>query len=70
MLEEVRFRKVLLVGENFREPLLCQHELYTLIQVGRELASQQISEGHRLLIAGEMGIGNTSASSALVTAIT
>lgn len=54
----------------FVEDAMTEEEALAAIKVGCELASQQISEGHRLLIAGEMGIGNTSASSALVAAIT
>lgn len=45
-------------------------EVEEAIAVGRKLAAEMIARGHRLLITGEMGIGNTSASSALVAAFT
>lgn len=56
---------------NFlREDAMTIQEAEEAIAVGRKLASKKIAEGHRLLITGEMGIGNTSSSSALVAALT
>ncbi|ARK29452.1 nicotinate-nucleotide--dimethylbenzimidazole phosphoribosyltransferase [Halalkalibacter krulwichiae] len=56
---------------NFlHEDAMTEEEALTALTVGREVAGTYIEKGHRLLITGEMGIGNTSASSALVAALT
>lgn len=69
--QPIAHHKIRLGTRNFlEEDAMTKEETLAAIAVGRELASQQISQGHRLLITGEMGIGNTSASSALVAAIT
>ncbi|MFC0558168.1 nicotinate-nucleotide--dimethylbenzimidazole phosphoribosyltransferase [Halalkalibacter alkalisediminis] len=56
---------------NFlREDAMTEEEALAAIAVGKEIANDLILKGHRLLITGEMGIGNTSASSALVACLT
>lgn len=55
---------------NFlHEDAMTEEEALNAIAIGRKLAKEAISKGHRLLITGEMGIGNTSASSALVACL-
>ncbi|MBU8907818.1 nicotinate-nucleotide--dimethylbenzimidazole phosphoribosyltransferase [Desertibacillus haloalkaliphilus] len=52
---------------NFLEEDAMTHsEAREAIEVGLEVAEALIHSGHRLLIIGEMGIGNTTASSALL----
>ncbi|WP_227935044.1 nicotinate-nucleotide--dimethylbenzimidazole phosphoribosyltransferase [Alkalihalobacillus deserti] len=56
---------------NFlHEDAMTEEEALAAISVGKEIAKESIMKGHRLLITGEMGIGNTSASSALVACLT
>jgi len=49
-----------------REPAMSEAECATAINVGREQASLAIHEGANLLIAGDMGIGNTTASACII----
>ena len=57
-------------GNFLHEDAMTEEEAASAVEIGRQLAVAQIEKGHRLLITGEMGIGNTSASSALTAAIT
>lgn len=50
------------------EPAMTDDELDQAIDTGRRIALDAISKGYTLLAVGEMGIGNTSAASA-ITAI-
>lgn len=69
--QPIGHHKIRFGTRNFlKEDAMTEEETLAAIAVGRELALEQINKGHRLLITGEMGIGNTSASSALVAAIT
>ena len=54
----------------FREPALSIDELHQALEVGFTLAEQAAHSGVALLAAGEMGIGNTTAASAITSAIT
>jgi nicotinate-nucleotide--dimethylbenzimidazole phosphoribosyltransferase len=40
------------------------------VEVGIEVADRLVEDGHRLLVAGDLGIANTTASAALVAAFT
>jgi nicotinate-nucleotide--dimethylbenzimidazole phosphoribosyltransferase len=40
------------------------------IEIGRDVARRAIDAGARLLVTGEMGIGNTTASAAIIAALT
>jgi nicotinate-nucleotide--dimethylbenzimidazole phosphoribosyltransferase len=52
------------------EPAMSEAELLAALQVGLDLAAQAGADGVRLLGLGEMGIGNTTAASALTAAVT
>ncbi|WP_100406895.1 nicotinate-nucleotide--dimethylbenzimidazole phosphoribosyltransferase [Bacillus solitudinis] len=57
--------------KNFlHEDAMTEEEAQAAVTVGRSVAATCIEEGHRVLITGEMGIGNTTASSALIAAFT
>lgn len=50
-----------------REPALTVDEFRAAFAVGRAAAARAIASGARILIAGEAGIGNTTASACLTT---
>jgi nicotinate-nucleotide--dimethylbenzimidazole phosphoribosyltransferase len=63
-------RKVARGTQNFAKgPAMTRDEALAALQVGIDLADQCKSEGIGLVGTGEMGIGNTSPSSAIITAI-
>jgi nicotinate-nucleotide--dimethylbenzimidazole phosphoribosyltransferase len=51
-------------------PAMSRAEAEAAIAVGIEVASEEIERGAKLIVTGEMGIGNTTASSALIAALT
>ncbi|MBI2886326.1 MAG: nicotinate-nucleotide--dimethylbenzimidazole phosphoribosyltransferase [Chloroflexi bacterium] len=51
-------------------PAMSRQEAHQSIQVGLEVVEDLISQGLDLMATGDMGIGNTTASSALVAAFT
>lgn len=53
-----------------REPAMTRTEALGAIEVGIELASDLVATGCRLVIPGEMGIGNSTAAAAVVAALT
>ncbi|USG68482.1 nicotinate-nucleotide--dimethylbenzimidazole phosphoribosyltransferase [Brevibacillus ruminantium] len=53
-----------------REWAMSREEAEACVQAGFASAEAVIAEGARLLIVGEMGIGNTTASSAMLAALT
>ncbi|WP_051968101.1 nicotinate-nucleotide--dimethylbenzimidazole phosphoribosyltransferase [Brevibacillus thermoruber] len=57
-------------GNLLREEAMTPEEAERAVQVGLECAGAIVDEGAKLLIIGEMGIGNTTASSALLAALT
>lgn len=52
------------------EPAMTTEECEQAIAVGEQAARQAVADGCNLLIIGEMGIGNTTSSSALLSALT
>jgi nicotinate-nucleotide--dimethylbenzimidazole phosphoribosyltransferase len=52
------------------EPAMTEEELADSLQVGLDLAAAAHRQGHVLIAIGEMGIGNTSAASAITAALT
>ncbi|WP_303800494.1 nicotinate-nucleotide--dimethylbenzimidazole phosphoribosyltransferase [Alicyclobacillus macrosporangiidus] len=59
-------RKVGLGTRNLAvEPAMTQDQAEQAVATGRDIAEQLINQGHDILILGEMGIGNTTASSAM-----
>ncbi len=64
-------RKVRRGTRNFaREAALTDAELNAAMQVGIDLAAEAVAQGRTLIAAGEMGIGNTSAATAITAALT
>jgi nicotinate-nucleotide--dimethylbenzimidazole phosphoribosyltransferase len=57
-------------GDITSEPAMSHTEALAAIQVGIDVSSELIADGHRVLITGDMGIANTTASAALVCAFT
>lgn len=64
-------RKVLHAARDFSEgPAMTREEALACVQVGIDMARQEAAKGVSLLAAGEMGIGNTSPSSAIAAVLT
>ena len=57
-------------GRIDREDALTQEETDRAIAAGRAIADEEIDAGADLLIAGDMGIGNTTPASVLVALLT
>jgi nicotinate-nucleotide--dimethylbenzimidazole phosphoribosyltransferase len=56
---------------NFaKEPAMNEQQLSLAINIGRQSAERAVVKGVDLFIGGEMGIGNTTAATALVCALT
>jgi nicotinate-nucleotide--dimethylbenzimidazole phosphoribosyltransferase len=53
-----------------REPAMNEAELFSALNVGIALAVWAEKQGHTLIGAGEMGIGNTTSASAITSALT
>jgi len=51
-------------------PAMTREQARAAIDVGVEIATQAVHNGARLLVTGDMGIGNTTPSAALIAAIT
>jgi nicotinate-nucleotide--dimethylbenzimidazole phosphoribosyltransferase len=56
-------------GNMVREPAMTRAEAEAAVQVGIDLATEAAAEGVEVLAAGEMGIGNTTAAAAVLSAI-
>ncbi len=64
-------RKVQRGTRNFlEEPAMTRKEARTCVEVGFELALEHAGRGAGLVGTGEMGIGNTTAASAIFSAVT
>ena len=64
-------RKIRRGTRNFaREAAMTVDELNAALQVGIDLANEAAAEGRTLVALGEMGIGNTSAATAITAALT
>jgi nicotinate-nucleotide--dimethylbenzimidazole phosphoribosyltransferase len=57
-------------GDITKEDALTERETLDAIDAGRRIADQEVDAGADLLIAGDMGIGNTTAATVLVAAVT
>jgi len=51
-------------------PAMSTTDAYAALDVGADVAGALLDEGHDLLVTGEMGIGNTTPSAALIAALT
>ncbi len=52
------------------EPAMTREEAVTAVEVGIDIARSLVESGTRLLVTGDMGIANTTASAALVAVFT
>ncbi len=67
----LELRKVMAGTANLaRGPAMTRAQALQAVAVGIELAADEAAAGSRLLVPGEMGIGNTTAASALLSALT
>jgi nicotinate-nucleotide--dimethylbenzimidazole phosphoribosyltransferase len=57
-------------GCNDREDALTHEETMRAIAAGRAIADREVDEGADLLIAGDMGIGNTTPATVLIATLT
>ncbi|MGW5518133.1 nicotinate-nucleotide--dimethylbenzimidazole phosphoribosyltransferase [Nocardia africana] len=57
-------------GAIDREDALTEAELYAALAAGRAIADEEIDSGADLLIAGDMGIGNTTPATVLIATLT
>lgn len=57
-------------GNMLKEAAMSADEAQRALAIGIEMAEQIIDEGAKVLIVGEVGIGNTTASSAILAALT
>jgi nicotinate-nucleotide--dimethylbenzimidazole phosphoribosyltransferase len=57
-------------GSIDREDALTPEEAERAVEVGRKLADDEVDGGADLLIAGDMGIGNTTPAAVLIAALT
>ena len=56
---------------NFlREPAMSREQALQSIQIGMDLAKAACADGKNLIAVGEMGIGNTTSSAAIVSVLT
>lgn len=64
-------RKIAFGTNSFlREPAMSREQALQSIQVGMDLAESACADGKNLVAIGEMGIGNTTASAAVVAVLT
>ena len=57
--------------QNFRHgAAMTVEQCQQAMNIGQQLASDAVAAGHNLLMIGEMGIGNTTSASALLSALT
>jgi len=57
-------------GNIAAEDALSAEEVTRAVEIGRRIADEEVDAGADLLIAGDMGIGNTTAATTLVAAVT
>jgi nicotinate-nucleotide--dimethylbenzimidazole phosphoribosyltransferase len=56
---------------NFaQQPAMTSDEALACVEVGIELAEAEVKASHTWVVTGDMGIGNTTASSAIIAAMT
>ncbi|MBM3147582.1 MAG: nicotinate-nucleotide--dimethylbenzimidazole phosphoribosyltransferase [Actinobacteria bacterium] len=70
-LQTIRHRKVRRGTANMTQgPAMSRDEALRAVEVGIELVDEAVSEGTGMFATGEMGIGNTTAGSAVIAALT
>jgi nicotinate-nucleotide--dimethylbenzimidazole phosphoribosyltransferase len=69
--EGVRQKKIRMGTENMAKgPAMTREECLAAIAAGIELVEEELAHGLDILATGEMGIGNTTAASAVIAALT
>ena len=69
--ENIRDCRIRNGTRNFRkESAMTGEEVLRAIQTGTELVKESTEQGYRILLTGEMGIGNTTTSAAMAAALT
>ncbi|MBN7772065.1 nicotinate-nucleotide--dimethylbenzimidazole phosphoribosyltransferase [Clostridium aminobutyricum] len=69
--DKVYNRKIKYGTDNFAKgPAMTREEAIRAIEIGIEMVEIAVSEGYQLIGTGEMGIGNTSSTSAVFMAMT
>ena len=64
-------RKIAYGTRNFTEgPAMTREEAIRAVEIGIELVNEKVQQGYRCFSLGEMGIGNTTSSAAIVAAFT
>jgi len=64
-------RKINMATKNFtKEPAMTPGEAVRCIEVGIELAKDAVERGYNFIAVGDMGIGNTTSSSAVMCSLT
>jgi nicotinate-nucleotide--dimethylbenzimidazole phosphoribosyltransferase len=64
-------RKKKATTENFAKvPAMTVEEFWSCFHQGQSIGNRLIEQGHSLLIAGEIGIGNTTSASAIISLMT
>jgi nicotinate-nucleotide--dimethylbenzimidazole phosphoribosyltransferase len=70
-LQGVRHRKIRMGTANMAQgPAMTRQEALQAIAIGIELVDEAVAEGASMFATGEMGIGNTTAASAVIAALT
>ena len=57
-------------GNIAHGPAMTREEAVAAVEAGIDVAKKEIDKGSRIIAVGEMGIGNTSASSAILSVLT
>lgn len=66
----VKIRKIRReTGDMLVEPAMTEHEAATALQYGFDKGLEAFEEGNQILITGELGMGNTTAASAIIGAL-
>lgn len=64
-------RKIAYGTQNFTEgPAMTREQAVCALETGIEIVNEQVAKGYRVFTVGEMGIGNTTASAAILAAFT
>jgi len=67
----VRHKKVRMGTANMAQgPAMSRDEAVRAIEIGIELVEEELANGLDIIATGEMGIGNTTAASAVIAALT
>ena len=57
-------------GNMVKGPAMSREEAEAAIRVGADVVDEAVAQGVRLFVTGEMGIGNTTASAAIMSSLT